>query len=144
MKIGVDLDGTIKLWRWERKRFWKNLPFFLQQVMIFLLGKVSKTMKGRLVKIKKKGCVIIIVTSRPKLGIVMKKTKDWLEENEVPFDEIVFVGPIYRKRNKLRVLLEKGVECFIEDEKGIRERARRLQGVSSISPTQFAQREAVL
>ena len=73
---------------------------------------VKKFAKEVIEKIRKKGNKIFLITARFELPNcdIKKTTIDWLQKNEIEYDEIVF-----NARDKLKVVKEKKIEIMLDD-----------------------------
>lgn len=83
--------------------------------------------KETLEALKRNGMGIWIITSRPKWEPVFSDTKYWLNTNDVPYDELFFVG---NKQDFMKQIPEKRIRIIIEDEHDTFEFALNNPGVS--------------
>jgi len=67
-----------------------------------------------------------------------KKSERWLKKSEIPYDEIICVGPFFRRTKKFKVLKEEGVDVLIDDDTVLRHYLRRRAFVS-LPPEKFIQ-----
>ncbi len=125
MSIGSDFDGTISLsscWLSVSMRLSDFLPvpwfiFFLQLHLFW--PKPNKTMIEELRRRKRVGDKIIIITARPRQASGL--TEKWLKRNNVPFDQIFYVGFSNRMmERKLFIIRKEEVVVFYDDHKKTR------------------------
>ncbi|MBD3207860.1 MAG: hypothetical protein GF370_00175 [Candidatus Nealsonbacteria bacterium] len=67
-----------------------------------------------------------------------KKSEKYLRKKKIPYDQIICVGPFFRRAKKLKVLKEEGADVLIDDDTALRHYLRRRAFVS-LPPEKFIQ-----
>ncbi|MFD1396658.1 hypothetical protein ACFQ49_12420 [Kroppenstedtia eburnea] len=140
MKLGVDIDGTIKRTQEAAVRCFNEelnrsvrcedvRDFHLDrayglnrkegrrlwrklEARIYTLGVPLENAAPVLRDLKGKGHEIYFITARPGIPEITQVTKDWLRKHEFPYDgENLFMG----SQDKAKVAQKLGVELFFED-----------------------------
>ncbi|NQS75137.1 MAG: hypothetical protein HQP61_01655 [Peptococcaceae bacterium] len=136
MRIGVDIDGvlanSLPLWVAELNKFFnknmrleeihlyeihrtyditfKDFQSFLEHKGRFLMSKVEPiTGSARYLSKLKQQHEICIVTARDKR--YYQETRDWLKNNNLPYDELLLLG----SHEKKELCLDKDLQVMIED-----------------------------
>ena len=113
VRIGVDFDGTLTRIRLNGSELSGKLCGVL-----FFLGLPNRKLMKALRYIQKEGHEIIIVSARPKC--LMRFSKKWLSCKKLNYTEMIFNGVVFQKENKLRVIKEKKIDLFVDDDRKIR------------------------
>lgn len=115
-EIGVDLDGTLRILPGEKiyARILNFLPDWLTGIFTLFTGIVNEGVKKILEELKREGWNILILSSR--MRFFWKKSVKWLQKNQIPYDQLICLGPIFRKAKKCRVLKKRGINILVDDD----------------------------
>ncbi len=114
-RIGIDLDGFLT-------HLTVSSLFLVPEIVSFLsvnflpLGRKEKNIA--LVKLwRSQGSKIIVISARPE--ILRKITEKWFLDNQIYVDEIILVGGGDVKRKKMKVIKERKIDLYYDDDLSI-------------------------
>ncbi len=140
MKLGIDIDGTIKYTHRAAIEIYNRVlrrnvkeedvtTYFLDEpygldgdegralwrrleAEIYQIGKPLEHSADSLKRLEQEGFEIAYITARPDGRIVREITEEWLFKNDFPFADHLFMN----SQNKALVAAEQGVGIFFEDD----------------------------
>lgn len=113
--IGIDLDGPISPIGFYNPSIRLPWPLFFLLVPIIIFLKPDPQVVKKMQVLKDQGCILAIVSATPKQFRWFRRLL--LKLHHIPFDSLDCVdGGKGTKERKLKVIKEKKIEVFIDDD----------------------------
>jgi len=113
--IGIDLDGPIWPVVFYNPSIRLPWPLFFLLAPIVLFAKPDAQVVKKMRAMEEQGCIFIIVSATPNQFLWFRKLL--LKIHRVPFESLYCIGGGKgTKERKLKVIQEKNIEVFVDDD----------------------------